>query len=211
MSLSTVFPFKYRARWTKTDPFAYRAPLSDTDLVMLDERTKLLNQYSVSEGWITQEEADLKNERLQAERESKKENDRNLLACIDALYDSDSDVSIFDGDVPPLSPPPSPKSKPSGPDISRKAWKKDCYLMSLRFGYDAEDYGFQDYDTWKQYQIKYSEPQPQAVKKSGIRLQAMKGNQLQSQTMKEIRPQLQAIKLKTSRKNQRIRRNVSKR
>ncbi|KAI9656459.1 MAG: hypothetical protein M1821_004665 [Bathelium mastoideum] len=139
-----------------SDPFAYRSRLSDGDLDFDDEQSRLNNTNSVRMGLITQEEADRRNRERHLYREKRKEEDRYLEVYVDVEWDT-SDDSI-DEDVP-ITPPYSPKYQPRGPDLSIKAWKKECSLIHLRKRFDIKDFGFEDYETWKQYQIKHA-PQP---------------------------------------------------
>jgi len=139
-----------------SDPFAYRARLTDADLDFYDERSRLINMTSVRQGLITQEEADRRREGRQADREQKKEEDRYLELHVDFEWDT-SDDSF--GEDTPLSPPHSPDRQPRGLDLSIKAWKKECSLILLRGRFDLREFGFEDYEIWKQYQIKHSQPQ----------------------------------------------------
>jgi len=139
-----------------SDPFAYRARLTDADLDFYDGRSRLINMTSVRQGLITQEEADRRREMRQADRERKKEEDRYLELHVDVEWDT-SDDSF--GEDTPLSPPRSPDRQTRGLDLSTKAWKKECSLIRLRGRFDLRELGFDDYETWKQYQIKHSQPQ----------------------------------------------------
>ncbi len=139
-----------------SDPFAYRARLTDADLDFYDERSQLINMTSVRQGLITQEEADRRREGWQADREQKKKEDRYFELHVDFEWDA-SDDSF--GEDTPLSPPHSPDRQPRGLDLSMKAWKKECSLIRLRGRYNLRELGFEDYEIWKQYQIKHSQPQ----------------------------------------------------
>ncbi|KAL9084477.1 MAG: hypothetical protein Q9165_008050 [Trypethelium subeluteriae] len=138
-----------------TDPFAYRARLSDANLDFDEDRSRVNDNYSVLSGLITQEEANRRREARQTprERERKKEEDRYLEIHVDAEWNtSDEDEDM------PLTPPHSPNHEPSGLDLSVKAWNKECLLIHLRGRFEFRDFGFEDYETWKQYQIKHSQP-----------------------------------------------------
>ena len=138
-----------------SDPFAYRARLTNADLDFYYERSRLSDLTSVWQGLITQEEADRACEERQADRERKKEEDRYLELHVDAEWDT-SDDSF--GEDTPLTPPRSPDRPSKGLDFSIKAWKKECSLIRLRRRFDLRDFGFENYEIWKQYQIKHSQP-----------------------------------------------------
>ncbi len=139
-----------------TDSFAYCARLTDADLDFYDERSWLINMTSVWQGLITQEEADRRREGRQADRKQKKEEDRYLELHIEFEWDTSNDSF---GEDTPLSPPHSPDRQPRGLDLSIKAWKKECSLIRLQGRFNLREFGFKDYETWKQYQIKHSQPQ----------------------------------------------------
>ena len=144
-----------------SDPFAYRAPLSDAVLDILDQHQRVNNTDSVMMGLITREEADRRNEERLACREQKKEGDRYLEALANVEYDT-SDDSLDEGTL--LTPPRSPDRLSGGLDLSIKAWKKECFLIHERRLFAVRDFGFENYETWKRYQIKHSQPRFAASK-----------------------------------------------
>ncbi|KAI9677074.1 MAG: hypothetical protein M1817_006913 [Caeruleum heppii] len=138
-----------------SDPFAYRAPLTDADLDLEEDCRWANNALSVKLGWITEEEAERRRRGREALRETKKKVDRHLKDYVNAMFSSDD--SDFDGEKP-LTPPRSPKPMPGSIeyDLSENAWMRECELMRLRGRHDPKDWGFEDYGTWKQYQIKHN-------------------------------------------------------
>ena len=141
-----------------SDPFRYRAPLTDADLDEQEAGWQVLDAFSVHHGWLTAEQAEQRHREAEAFRETKKAKDRSLEAYVDGMFSTDeSDFS----EETPLTPPRSPKRMPGlGLDLSFKAWRKECELMRLRERYDPRDFGFNDYETWKQYQIVHSQKPP---------------------------------------------------
>ena len=146
------------------DPFAYREARSDAYFDFRDEQSKAEDEGELRCGRITREELERRCKYRRDNRERYKKEDHDFKDEVDMMYDSYSD-SNFDEEVPP-TPPRSPKRQsdgPDGPDLSEKAWKKDVKLYRLRWMYGSPSHqkiGFDDYETWKQYQIKYSRPRP---------------------------------------------------
>ncbi|KAI4148329.1 MAG: hypothetical protein LQ340_005138 [Diploschistes diacapsis] len=138
------------------DPFRYRVPLTMADLVKLDQQQMAIHQLSVLQGIITEEEAGSRYKRPKELRESKIKQDLRLPEVIASFYDTDT-YSEFEDDAVLPSPPPSPKVKRDGLDLSQKAWNIECELIRVRGRYALEDFGFQNYEIWKQYQVKHSQ------------------------------------------------------
>lgn len=139
------------------DPFAYRAPLTDADLDLQETRQDANNALSIKLGWITAREAELRHRDREALRETKKEQDRSLEMYVDGMFSTDeSDFGEETPLTPPRSPKPKPGSKGNSRDLSTKSWMKECELMRLRGRYDPKDWGFDDFETWKRYQIVYT-------------------------------------------------------
>ena len=78
------------------------------------------------------------------------------------MYASSSSESGFEEDVEvPPTPPRSPRPRQQAAaetTLSIKEWQIEVGLMKLRGRYDPKQLGFDDYETWKRYQIKHRQP-----------------------------------------------------
>ena len=144
---------------TAANPFAYREAPTDSHLDILDEAARVNSAYSLSRGFISEEQAE-NNARLRdSNREIYKRCDHRLEAAVRGMYMS-SDSEFDDA---PLTPPRSSRPDQTTEEnlLSEKEWRIDVTLMKTRGCYDPEDFGFNSYETWKQYQIKHRQPQSQ--------------------------------------------------
>ena len=145
-------PMGYHAKLA-SDPFAYRAPLSDSDLDREEAFRIRRDKIEIAFGRCTEEELEQSKKAWKENREVEKQRDLDLEAWVGI----EVDTSESEAEGAPLSPPRSPPTaKADGPDLSHKAWEKERLLIKYRDRYNLDELGFNDYESWKRYQIKHS-------------------------------------------------------
>ena len=147
-----------------SNPFAYREPLNDADLDRHEDWTESSDGFLLHHGLITKERIEESRRWRDAHREEKKAKDRELEQYLDQYYDWVYDGCPSSDEETPMTPPRSPRRNSDGPDLSRKAWEKDVELLKVRWWRGKpEDFGFDKYETWREYQIKHAQSQPSAL------------------------------------------------